>query len=80
MEKLSDSEAYVLAKQLDPKCIPHLMKLIQFSAIEILRLEAERDKALQAAMTKADPAFLSLLETCFTCMGSRKFKLTANKK
>lgn len=47
---MDDKELYELAKAGHPDCIPGLMQMITFAAIEILRLEGERDK-LKARIT-----------------------------
>jgi hypothetical protein len=44
---MDDKELYKLARAGDPECIPGLLSMISHAALEILRLEGERD-ALKA--------------------------------
>lgn len=43
---MDNKELYALAKSGDPVCIPGLLELITNAALEIMKLQSERDKTL----------------------------------
>jgi hypothetical protein len=55
---MTDQEAYSLAKDRDPRCIPHLLAMITTAALKILQLES-RDPEQEAACRDTITGFIN---------------------